>query len=100
MINKTQQHPFLRQRTSWFEVFTLYDPETDDNNEITRELQWKEYNRMKLHPEAVIFWGKDPVFDVVVITISGVPRSRLREVATDIYHGKYQRREVNLSDFG
>lgn len=99
MIDKPQIHPFLRARTSWFEAFTLHDTEDDSDHEITRELTWREYNHMKLHPEAVIFWGKDPWYDVVVITTDGISKGRLREIATDIYHGKYERREVNMRRF-
>lgn len=96
MSELTQKHPFLRARTSYFEAFMHWDVKLEDWQEFVRELDWRDYNRIAKHPEAIQFFGRDPFYNVAVITKSSIPKNRLRDIATDIYKCKYTRREVSL----
>ena len=96
MIDKQQKHPFLRGRTSYFEVSEDENNEGGETRVFVRELIWREFKTLSNHPQATCFYGRDPFYDVFVVTIVNVKKSVLRDIATDIYQGKYVRRNVNL----
>lgn len=96
MMKKPQKHPFLRDRTSYFEVWIDWDNELDQEMQRIGETDARTWHDAKRYPDFVQFYGNDPFYNVVVFTRSEISKNELRQYATDIYQGKYTRREISL----